>query len=815
MYSTEQIAEITSTQIAGPSKRPLRYFLNDSRDLQFPEETLFVALKSPWKDGHQFIPELVDKGVKAFLINSFGFDYKKYLNQGCSFLLSESPLHTLQQLAAYHRQRYNVPVIGITGSNGKTMVKEWLYQLLKDQFSICRSPKSYNSQIGVPLSVLNLNESHQLALFEAGISTRGEMQHLASIIRPNIAIFTSIGSAHDEGFDSRAEKIAEKAELMRGADTVVVNGLSRAELNAAGLESAVLISQYEEAKWKLNSSGQQVMLTSGSERLAFNLPFSDEASVNNAATCAVVLKILGLSNELITQKMKGLQPLALRMEIKKGIDNSLLINDYYNSDLDSIAIALNYLHQQNQKARKTLIISDIEQSGMPLATLYRKLAELLAKHRVDLLIGIGPEIGRQRSLFRANAIFFQTTGDFVSRFTALRHHFADSTVLLKGARSFGFEHISALLQLKSHDTVFEINLNKLEHNLRHYRSILKPGVQLMGMVKAMAYGSGSSEVALSLQHLGADYLAVAYADEGVELRHAKIKLPIMVMNPEEAAFEDLVNYRLEPEIFSFKVLTEFVNSLDRLGATEAFPIHIKLDTGMHRLGFMMNELEKLVEVLRASKQVKVRSVFSHLAASDNAQYDDFSREQIRQFENACAVMQEKLGYSFLRHICNSAGISRFPEAQFDMVRLGIGMYGIGHNETEQKQLEHVGCLKTKISQIKTLHAGDTVSYNRSGKIANQSSIAILPIGYADGFSRLLGNGKHGVYIKNNFCQTVGSICMDMCMVDVSAVDCKEGDEVIIFENAEQVKHLSGALNTIPYEVLTSVSGRVKRVFVKE
>ena len=815
MYTPEQIADITNSKLIGPAQQQIRYFLNDSRDLQFPAESLFVALQSSWKDGHQFIPELIEKGVRSFLIRNLGFDYNKFSSAGCTFLLCDSPLHTLQQLAAYHRQRFNIPVIGVTGSNGKTMVKEWLYQLLKDKYSICRSPKSYNSQIGVPLSVLNLNESHQLAIFEAGISTTGEMYNLASIIRPTIGVFTSIGSAHDEGFKSREEKISEKAKLLLGADKVIVNGLTPGEVDLTGINTAITISTGKESDWTLSATGFKIRMQSKNDSLEFILPFNDNASVSNAATCAVVLKQLGYTNTTIAERMKLLQALSIRMELKKGIDNSQLINDYYNSDLDSISIALNYLRQQNQKKRKVVVVSDIEQSGMPIPGLYRKLSELVAQHNIDLLVGIGPEISKQKFLFKANSLFFHTTDEFSSRFTGLRHHFSEATILLKGARSFGFEQISALLQLKSHDTEFEINLNKLQHNLLYFRSLLKPGVKMMAMVKAMAYGSGSSEVALSLQHLGADYLAVAYADEGVELRNAGITLPIMVMNPEEAAFEDIVNYRLEPELFSFRILRAFVNKLDNLGVTDAYPVHLKLDTGMHRLGFMQEETEALILELKNCKQIKLRSVFSHLAASDNPSLDNFSNSQIQRFTATCNKLQEALGYPFIRHICNSAGIGRFPEAQFEMVRLGIGLYGIGSGEQEQLKLENVGILKTKISQIKELAEGETVSYNRSGKLSKKSRVAVLPIGYADGFSRLLGNGQHGVFIRNQFCKTLGNICMDMCMVDVTEVNCEEGDEAIVFENATQIQSLAKAMHSIPYEVLTNVSGRVKRVFIKE
>lgn len=815
MYTAEQIAEITNCQLIGKNQVRLRYFLNDSRELQFPDESLFVALKSDWNDGHRYIPELIEKGVKAFLVADMGFDFKPYAGQDLCFLLCESPLHTLQQLAAYHRQRFNIPVIGITGSNGKTMVKEWLYQLLKNKYSICRSPKSYNSQIGVPLSVLNLNENHTLAIFEAGISKPGEMEHLASIIRPTLGVFTSIGSAHDEGFDSRQQKITEKAHLFLACETVLANGLRKTDLNNPGLNAAILVSENEEADWRLSHQGFTFELKSKNKTLEFNLPYNDKASVNNAATCALVMLQLGFNEKEIQSGLSQLQSLALRLELKKGIDNSLLINDFYNSDLDSIAIALSYLNRQAQNTKKVLVISDIEQSGMSTEQLYGLLAGLLAQNKIDLLLGIGPEISEHKHLFPSHSAFFLNTNDFVAQFSAIRPHFTNTSVLLKGARSFGFEKIAALLQLKSHDTVFEINLNKLQHNFSYYRSLLQPGVKIMGMVKAMAYGSGSSEIALALQHMGAGYLAVAYADEGVELRKSQITLPILVMNPEEAAFEDIINYRLEPEIFSFRVLRNFIKTLDALGITEAYPIHLKIDTGMHRLGFLPEETESLINEIKSSYQIKIRSVFSHLAASDNPHLDDFTELQIKRFETSCKQLEAGLGYAFLKHLCNSSGITRFKAAHFDMVRLGIGLYGIGSNEKEQQLLENVGTLKTKISQIKSLEAGESVSYNRSGQLNKKSRIAVIPIGYADGFSRLLGNGKHGVYINKQFCKTIGNICMDMSMIDVSDCTCEEGDEVIIFENPEQIHALAKALGSIPYEVLTNVSGRVKRVYVRE
>lgn len=814
MYTPTQIAEITNTCLVGDGNYNVLHFSNDSRTIHSPADTVFVALKTSRNNGHQYIEELIDKGVRCFVIRENEFNYHAFTAKGISFILSEHPLKTIQQLAAYHRQRFSIPVIGITGSNGKTMVKEWLYQLLKNDYVICRSPKSYNSQIGVALSVLNLNEKHTLGIFEAGISQGGEMELLASMIRPNIGVFTSLGSAHDEGFENRSQKLAEKLKLFAGCDTLVINGLPKKEVNAIGAKT-VFVSELEDADLKMRFENAHLYLESAKASYKFEIPFKDQASLSNASTCATLMLQLGINHETIADRLKLLQPVALRLEIKNGINNSLIINDYYNSDLDSIRIALSYLQQQNRRDKKIVVISDIEQSGIPAAELYGQLANLLQQNGIDRVIGIGNEITAHRALFKHYSAFFNDTNAFAAQFKTLSQQLNNATILLKGARSFGFESISNLLQLKSHDTVFEINLDKLTANVNYYRGLMGANVKLMCMVKAMGYGSGSSDIAKTLQHIGANYLAVAYADEGVELREAKIALPIMVMSPEEDGFEDIINYNLEPEIYSFKVLHGFVKKLDALGVSEPYPVHLKLDTGMHRLGFEKAQIGELLADLKQFPQLKVRSVFSHLSAADNPELDFFTVEQIRVFENLSVQLEKALGYTFLKHICNSAGISRFKEAHYDMVRLGIGMYGVGVNAHEQHKLENVGTLKTRISQIKQLKAGETVSYNRSGKIEHNSRVATLPIGYADGFSRQLGNGRHGVFIKGKFCKTIGNVCMDMCMVDVSDISCNEGDEVILFENTEQINAMAKVLNSIPYEILTNVSGRVKRVYVKE
>jgi len=815
MYNLKEIAQITGSTFVGNTNHKINIFLNDSRSLQSLEDTLFVALKTHRNNGHYFIPEMVERGVKSFLVLENEINPHDITYKDVCFLISADPLKALQILAIHHRKQFSIPVIGVTGSNGKTVVKEWLYQLLKNNYSICRSPKSYNSQIGVPLSVLNLNASHTLAIFEAGISKPNEMALLSEIIQPTIGVLTSLGSAHDEGFESRAEKISEKLKLLVNADKIIINGLARNDVPSRILHKTLVVSESADADFAISFNEGDLKLKSNTTTYAYHIPFSDKASYMNASTCVAVMIQLGLKEQTIALKLLSLQAVAIRLEIKNGINNSLVINDYYNSDLDSIKIALNYLKQQNRRAKKIVVISDIEQSGLTAMNLYRQLAELLAFHRVDLVIGIGKEISNHRSLFKMGSMFFIDTHSFISQFRRNNYHFSESTILLKGARSFGFEDISRLLQLKSHDTVFEVNLNKLIDNVNHYRSLLAPDVKLMCMVKAMGYGSGSTEIARTLQHIGANYLAVAYADEGVELRQSQVNLPIMVMSPEEDAFADIINYNLEPEIYSFKVLHAFVKQVDALGIVEPYPVHLKIDTGMHRLGFEEKDLGKLLIDLKAYPQLKIKSVFSHLVGSDNEALDDFTKEQIRLFEKVFTDIENKIGYKVLKHLCNSSGISRFKSAHYNMVRLGIGMYGIGTNKFEQIQLENVGTLKTRISQIKQVEKGQTVGYNRSGKMEKDATIATIPIGYADGFSRLLGNGKHGVYINGIFCKTVGNICMDMTMIDISNNDFNEGDEVIIFESTDQIRALATALNSISYEVLTSVSSRVKRVYVQE
>lgn len=794
--------------------------LTDSRQLGDPARTLFVALITSSNDGHKYIFSLYEKGVRSFLVQYIPELQHKL--EGASFVVVKDSLQALQQLAAFHRHRFNIPVIGITGSNGKTVVKEWLYQLLKDDHNICRSPKSYNSQVGVPLSVWQLSAQHTLAIFEAGISMPGEMQKLEQIIAPTLGILTNIGTAHDEGFSIPGEKPKEKLSLFVRCNRLVANVSGNPELKAllpAGKE-LFTVSDEQDAVLYIRKTDSDTLKTTmdgvyNGRNLQITIPFTDKASIQNAATCWATLLSMGYQQEIIAKRMAGLVPVGLRLEIKQGINNSTLINDFYNSDLNSLSIALHYLDQQHRGGKKVLVLSDIEQSGKEQEQLYSEVAALLASHSIDLLVGIGAGISYYGRLFPAGAHFYRSTGDFVQQSQALLPLLSNSTILLKGSRSYGFEAIGQLLQQKSHDTVLEINLNHLVHNINFYRSQISRHTQLMCMVKATGYGSGSSEIAFTLQHHGVDYLAVAYADEGVELRKAGIHLPIMVMSPEENSFDDIINYRLEPEIFSFTLFDRFLKALQTQAVAEAYPVHIKLDTGMHRLGFEPQEMPHLAARLSQNSAMLVKSVFSHLAASDDAGFDAFTRQQIASFEEMTAVIRQATGYDFIRHICNSGAITRFKDAHYDMVRLGIGLYGVAFNEPERKSLANVSALRTRISQIKHLHTGDTVGYSRKGLVTGDMSIATIPIGYADGFSRRLGNGRYAVTINGKPCKTFGNICMDMCMVDITHAECREGDEVIVFDSRDSLFALSDAMDTIPYEVLTSLSSRIKRVYIQE
>jgi Alr-MurF fusion protein len=821
LHTINQISKIIHAKIVGNDSYEIQKLLIDSRQLTDATHSVFIALNSNRNDAHQYVYELYKKGVKTFIVNYIPKNCEEIKNDIC-FLIVENSLKALQQLATYHREQFSIPIIAITGSNGKTIVKEWLYQLLKSDYIIARSPKSYNSQVGVPLSIWQLNSKHNFGIFEAGISEVGEMQLLREIIKPTIGVFTSLGTAHDEGFKNSSEKLKEKLQLFDHCETVIANALSFKQEHLELLNKhTFLISKNNNATLQIieieNLFTHTIIVAKyKGEQISINIPYTDSASVDNAITCWATLLQLNINQSVIEKRMLLLQPVAMRLELKLGTNNCVLINDFYNSDINALEIALHHQQQQNRGGYKVVILSDIEQSGKLSWELYEHVSKLMAQFHVDTVIGIGKEISSQKHLFEKSAHFFDNTPAFIQASKSnpsLQLH--NAIILLKGARSFGFENISKLLQQKSHDTVLEINLNRLVNNLNFYRSQINKETLLMCMVKATGYGSGSAEIAFTLQHHHADYLAVAYTDEGVELRKAGIHLPIMVMNPEESSYDDMIDYRLEPEIYSFKIAHEFLQALQQKAISEPYPIHVKIDTGMKRLGFEEQEIESFCKLLTSENLLHVKSIFSHLVASDDKTFDDFTNYQIILFEKIATQIEKSIGYKTLKHLCNSGAITRWKNAHYNMVRLGIGMYGIGFNDLEKQNLENISSLKTRISQIKHLKAGETVGYNRKGISTKKTTIATIPIGYADGFNRKLSNGNGTVYIHKKPCKTIGNICMDMCMIDVTDIDCKEGDEVVLFETNDQLMELSKAMDTISYEVLTSISSRVKRVYVQE
>ena len=814
LYPADELQQAMSAElrIQNPEAQ-VRTLLTDSRKISDPAYALFFALRQR-RDGHDFIPEVYKAGVRSFVISDAGFDTAAYPD--ANFYIVGNTLKALQELAVHHRNKFSYPVIGITGSNGKTIVKEWLFELLSPNYRIVRSPKSYNSQIGVALSVWEMTDAHNLAIIEAGISQRGEMEALAHMIKPTIGILTHIGAAHDEGFSSREEKIHEKLKLFTGANLLIYPQESLVGYQAPlpanqqigwGLASGAVRFEYHSLK-NLDTSLEGTYKGRSNQA---HIPFRDEASLANAMTCMSTLLALGEETATLTDKMSRLHPVQMRLELKKGINDCSIIDDSYSCDVSSLAIALDFLKQQNQHEQRTLILSDIPESGTQPDKLYAQVAKLLKEKSVNRFIGIGLELSRHAQLFGKNASFYPSTDDFLKQFDQL--DFNEEAILIKGARAFGFEYISKLLVQKVHETVLEINLNALEHNLNHYKAQLKPGVKLMVMVKAFSYGSGSFEIANLLQFNKVDYLAVAYADEGVALRQAGITLPIMVMSPDELAMDAIIQHQLEPEIYSFRIFRAFESALKR-HRRQHYPVHIKLDTGMKRLGFTAEELDQLLAGLKNSPEMKVQSAFSHLAAAEDPQEDDFTRSQIDLFTQLSGKLRSVTGADFMRHTANTYGISRWPDAQFDMVRLGIGLYGID-SSIDSSLLRTVTTLKTSVSQVKSIKPGETIGYNRKGVLPEGGQIATVKIGYADGYSRDLGHGKGKMLIKGQRVPTIGSICMDMCMLDVTGLEVNEGDEVIVFNEEMRVEELAKAMHTIPYEVLTGISQRVKRIYYYE
>ena len=818
-YTIENVTALIGARRFGHSATQVEWLLTDSRSLVFPETTLFFALRTKVGDGHRYVADLYRRGVRNFVVGTLPAE-RETAFPDANFLQVMSPLKALQRLAERHREEHDIPVIGVTGSNGKTVVKEWLYQLLSPTLHVTRSPKSYNSQVGVPLSVCLLGEHSEIGIFEAGISQPGEMAALRAIIQPTIGVMTNIGPAHQENFESVEEKCHEKLSLFQDAkvlvycaddavvDECVATSLLRGERLAwsrRNPSAALFVSAVETLE-----RGTRITYRFHGAEATMTIPFTDEASTVNCIHCLAVLLSLNFSAEEIASRMKRLEPVAMRLEVIQGVRNCTLINDTYNSDAASLDIALDFMARRPeiQNKQKVLILSDMFQTGLPATELYAKVAELLNRRAIDHFIGVGPEISHAHSLFLMKKSFFPS-GEALAD-SGLLDTLHDSLVLIKGSRPFGFEKITAALSLRVHETTLHVNLDALAGNLNYYRSFMKPETKMVCMVKASAYGAGSVEVAKTLQDRGVNYLAVAVADEGAELRRAGITAGIIVMNPEMTAFKTLFDYELEPEVYNFKLLDALIKAAEKEGI-QGFPVHIKLDTGMHRLGFDPRlDLPALIDRLHHQTSVIPRSVFSHFVGSDSPDFDDFSARQFALFDEASKTLQAAFPHKILRHICNSAGIERFPERHLDMVRLGLGLYGI--DPIDNRSLQNVTTLRTTILQIRECPKGDSVGYSRRTVLERDSRIAAIPIGYADGLDRHLGNRRGYCLVNGQRADYVGNICMDVCMIDVTDTDCREGDTVEIFGDNLPPAELARLLDTIPYEILTSVSDRVKRIY---
>lgn len=821
-YTVEEIAAIIKTPATVNPKNKISVLLTDSRSLTFPERTLFFALETRNNDGHRYMRDLYDRGVRNFVARYVPEDMKGVTDANI-FVVCDV-VRALQAIARNHRKRFDAPVIGITGSRGKTTVKEWLYQLLADDFNIVRSPRSYNSQIGVPLSIWEMNEDTTLGIFEAGISLPDEMTSLQSIIKPNIGIITNIGSEHTDGFVSDRVKCSEKAILLRDCDCVIYCG-DDPVISEAVAEACI---PAKEIAWSTVDSDRPLFISTitrhrENTRIDYSylrrdgsvtIPFTSEADIQNAIHCLAVMLYLNRPADVTAARMAVLSPVGTRIQVMEGINNCLVIYDAYTSDLNSLSPALDFMARRRTRSRTTTaIISDVMHETLEPSRLYREVATLLTNKGVERVIGIGEEISRYSRYFPADSRFFPSTSAFLAEMSA--GDFERELILVKGAAQFHFDLIADMLEARQHETVLEVNLDSMVHNFNTFRAMLRPTTGIICMVKAFGYGAGSYELAKTLQSQGAAYLAVAVLDEGVGLRQAGITMPIMVLNPRVVNYKTLFAYNLEPEIYSFDILREIIAEGEKYGMVD-YPVHIKLDTGMHRLGFTGADLPELISLLKHQKAVKPVSLFSHLATADCPDLNDYTIMQLTTFDQWCTAIEKEFNHRIMRHILNSAGIIRFPQYQYDMVRLGIGLYGIPVlNDGSEDSLRQISSLHTVIISIKEWQAGTKIGYGNKGCVDRLSRIATLPVGYADGIDRHLGNGVMKVWINGHRCPTVGNICMDACMVDVTDADCEVGDRVEIFGDNVHVSELSDVLGTIPYEILTSVSTRVKRVYFRE
>lgn len=819
-YSLQHIADITHASISGKMEaQGIDQIAYDSRKISSAKNTLFFCIKGKNHNGHLFIEEAITKGVSAFVIDE-KIDANHYPN--AIFLNVENTLLALQKLAQYHRSQFKHEVIAITGSNGKTIIKEWINQLLASHFLISRSPKSFNSQLGVPLSILEMETFHNLAIIEAGISEKNEMAKLASIVQPTIGIFTLLGEAHQQNFSSLKEKLDEKLKLFESTHTIIFpsdnplvyesihSQFSTKKLISFGKNDGATFQIVEQVSTESNTS---VHVVFNGKKIELQIPFSDQASIHNAL-CAFVAGATILENPTtLSSKLQFLNPVNMRMQLIAGAENTLLINDAYSSDLTSLDIALDFMDKHAEGRKKTLIVSDMEQAGYPEEVLYNKIIDFATNHGVSKIIGIGSKISAFQSSFLQESKFYSNTPEAIENIKPNDH--SGEIILIKGARKFEFEKIISALEDKTHETVLEVNLDALAQNFHHYKSKLSPNVKMMVMVKASGYGAGAVEVARVLEFCKADYLGVAYVDEGIALRQSGVSLPIMVMNSELNALDRMIEFNLEPEIYSERSLVAFADALNKTNRKESYPIHIKLDTGMKRLGFEPYQISNLIALLSEHSNLHVKSIFTHLAATDNPTHDAFTNSQLNAFEEMAVQIENAIGYSAIKHAANTSGIERFQRAQYNMVRLGIGIYGVSNDTEEQSKLHTVGILKTTISQIKKLKIGESVGYNRNFIAKEEMQIATIPLGYADGLRRNLSNGNWSVKVNQSLCPIVGNVCMDMTMIDVSNANVSEGDEAIIFDDADSLNRFAKACHTIPYEILTSIPSRVKRVYIGE
>ena len=813
-YTTKEIAEITQSQIIGDKNLQIHHIAFDSRNIYSTLKTAFIAINTHKNSGEKYISQAIEKGIKVIISENF---YSEY--DGITWIIVENSVKFLQDLAHYHIENQPIKTIGITGSNGKTIVKEWLYQCLWNEFPTVKSPKSFNSQIGLPISLLQTSEKHQVGIFEVGISKPQEMKTLEEIFSPKIGILTHIGTAHSSNFENELQLIKEKLILFKNSEIIIYNGdneqvckeiktqYSDKKLISFGLKAhndVKIICDYKDRN-------QEILVQYFSEKLSFPANQRDEATLTNALAVICILKEFGFTNEKIVEKINNLKAVEMRLESVNGVRNNLIINDSFNLDLDSLIIAYQFINQYNRD-EKTLVLSDIFDVKNDDVSLYHKVAEITNQQNFKQIFLVGNQISRFQEKFNAKTYTFSTTKELLE--SQQLNSIENQLILLKGARIFEFEKIKSHLELQKHDTVLEINLNAILHNINVHKSLLKPETKMCAMVKAYSYGLGGYEIAEFLQHHHIDYLGVAYADEGVDLRKNGITTPILVMNPEQGSYDVIIDYNLEPEIYSLRVLELFANQLQLKGIQQKYPIHIKVETGMHRLGFKEHEIDELVENLK-KYNVKVASIFSHLSSADVPEEDDYTMEQIHTFQRVSSKISEALGYQPIRHILNTAGITYYSDYQFEMVRIGIGMVGISANPKVKKQLQNAVTFKTVISQISEVKQGESIGYNRKYKAEKDTRIATIPVGYADGIPRLIGNKKGFVGIQNQKVSIVGNICMDMLMVDLQNIKAKEGDEVIIFNGNPTLEEFSGYCQTIPYEVLTSISRRVKRIYIKD